>query len=233
MTAPQDRPYTILSCAMSVDGRIDDATEQRLRLSSPADFARVDEIRAGCDAILVGAETVRRDNPRLVTRSEELRERRRAEGRTADLIKATITTSGQIAPDSRFLTTGDAPRIVYTGGVAHSATAARLSHLPDVTVVDVGDPPNVTAVASDLLARGVHRLIVEGGGAIHTAFLTHGLADELRLAVAPFFIGDDTAPTFARPGSYPHDATNPMTLIEVEQLDGVVALHYLLSGARQ
>ena len=61
-----DRPYTLLSCAMSLDGYLDDASDRRLILSNEADFDRVDEVRAGCDAILVGAATVRNDNPRLV-----------------------------------------------------------------------------------------------------------------------------------------------------------------------
>lgn len=237
-----DRPYTILSCAMSVDGYIDDATDQRLRLSSAADFARVDEIRAGCDAILVGAETIRRDNPRLATREPQLRQRRNAEGRTGDLLRVTITESGQIDPHSRFLTTGDAPRVVYTATATHAELAARLAHLPGVTVVDAGSvgTDSVTAervdialLARDLVHRGVRRLIVEGGGGIHTTFLSRGFVDELRLAVAPFFVGEPEAPRFVHPARFPHDAMTPMTLVEAEQLDGVVALHYLLSGQAQ
>lgn len=68
-----DRPYVLLSCGMSLDGYLDDATEQRLLLSNDADFDRVDGVRAGCDAILVGAHTVRLDNPRLRVRSEARR----------------------------------------------------------------------------------------------------------------------------------------------------------------
>ena len=55
------RPYVLLSCATSADGYLDDARPQRLILSGPADLDRVDEVRAGCDAILVGAGTVRQD----------------------------------------------------------------------------------------------------------------------------------------------------------------------------
>ena len=64
-----ERPYVLLSVAMSVDGCIDDASGTRLILSNEADLDRVDEVRAGCDAILVGAGTVRRDNPALQVRS--------------------------------------------------------------------------------------------------------------------------------------------------------------------
>ena len=76
-----ERPYTVLSCATSLDGYLDDRSGQRLMLSTSADLDRVDAVRASCDAILVGAGTVRADNPRLVVRSPERRARRVAEGR--------------------------------------------------------------------------------------------------------------------------------------------------------
>lgn len=231
MTAPLDRPYTILSCAMSVDGYIDDATDHRLRLSSAADFDRVDEIRAGCDAILIGASTLRRDDPRLLVHSPERRERRITEGRTGDLIKVVLSASGDVDPAARCFTTGDAPKFVYTGSDAYIDTAARFAAAEDVVVVDAGGAPDPRAVAADLAARGVLRLIVEGGGTVHTAFLTEGLADELRLAVAPFFVGDADAPRFVHPGHFPHTSLTPMTLVGAEDLDGVIALHYLLSGS--
>lgn len=64
-----ERPYILLSVATSIDGYIDDASGEPLALSNAADFDRVDEVRAGCDAILVGAGTVRADDPRLLVRS--------------------------------------------------------------------------------------------------------------------------------------------------------------------
>ena len=71
-----DRPYTLLSCSMSIDGYLGSPTPRRLELSNDADFDRVDAVRASCDAILVGAETVRKDNPRLVVRSQARRDER-------------------------------------------------------------------------------------------------------------------------------------------------------------
>ncbi|MDQ2877223.1 MAG: dihydrofolate reductase family protein, partial [Actinomycetota bacterium] len=59
-----ERPYVMLSAAVSADGYIDDATAGRLVLSDASDLDRVDEVRAGVDAILVGAGTIRADNPR-------------------------------------------------------------------------------------------------------------------------------------------------------------------------
>ena len=63
-----DRPYTLLSCGMSLDAYLDGPGEDRVLFSNDADFDRVDAVRAGCDAILVGAATVRNDDPRLLVR---------------------------------------------------------------------------------------------------------------------------------------------------------------------
>ena len=62
------RPYVLLSVAMSVDGRIDGPGPARLVLSGRADLDRVDAERAASDAVMVGAGTVRRDDPRLLIR---------------------------------------------------------------------------------------------------------------------------------------------------------------------
>ncbi len=70
------RPHVLFSVATSIDGYIDDTSESRLLLSDQDDFDRVDEVRAGVDAILVGANTIRRDDPRLLVRSGERQEER-------------------------------------------------------------------------------------------------------------------------------------------------------------
>ena len=64
------RPYVLLSVAASLDGYLDDTSTTRLLLSNEEDFDRVDEVRAGVDAILVGANTIRADNPRLTVRGQ-------------------------------------------------------------------------------------------------------------------------------------------------------------------
>jgi len=92
-----DRPYTLLSCGMSLDGYLDSATIARLQLSNDADFDRVDAVRASCDAILVGANTVRTDNPRLLVRSSERRRERVARGLAPSPMKITMTARGDLA----------------------------------------------------------------------------------------------------------------------------------------
>lgn len=215
---------------MSVDGYIDDLTEERLTLSNAADLDRVDAVRATMDAIMVGANTVRRDNPSLLIKSLSRRADRVSRGLPEDLVKVTVTSGATLDPRSRFFTTGASPKLVYTTRDAAGDLAARLGSA--ATVVDLGPTVELPALLADLSARGVRRLMVEGGGAIHTVFLTSGLADELHLVVAPFFIGDPGAPRFTYPGVFPQTPSHPMRLAEVRKLGEVALLRYLVGGER-
>jgi 5-amino-6-(5-phosphoribosylamino)uracil reductase len=223
-----ERPYVLLSVAASVDGYIDDASGERLCLSGDADMDRVDEVRAGCDAILVGAQTVRRDNPRLLVRSPARRAARLARGLTASPVKVTLTRTGDLDPASDFFTAGDAARLVYAASGAAGDARARLAGA--ATIIDAGEPAALDSVLADLAARGIGRLMVEGGTAVLTQFLAAGLADELQLAIAPFFVGDPDAPRLVGAAAFPHGPGHPMELAEVRLVGAVVLLRYLLSG---
>ena len=82
--------------ATSIDGYLDDMNETRLLLSNTEDFDRVDAVRASADAILVGANTVRRDNPRLLVRSVERQQQRIRRGLTPHPVKVTLTGRGDL-----------------------------------------------------------------------------------------------------------------------------------------
>jgi len=222
-----ERPYTLLSCSMSLDGYLDGASDERVILSNQADLDRVDEVRAGCDAILVGAATVRNDNPRLVVRSRALVEERARRGLTPTPVKVTVTERAKLDPCAAFFAVGDTEKLVYCS--SDTLDAARTAFAPVATVVDGGRSVTMRSLSEDLYARGVRRLMVEGGGAVLTQFLTAGLADELHLVVAPFFIGDSQAPRFVRDGRFPWDPDRRATLVEARPVEDVVLLRYALS----
>ncbi|MDT7654318.1 MAG: hypothetical protein QOI36_5724, partial [Pseudonocardiales bacterium] len=205
------------------------ASDERLILSGAADLDRVDAERAGVDAILVGATTIRRDDPRLLVRSPERIAARVAAGRTAHPMKLTISSSGDLDPSARFFTAGQAERIVYVPASSVGPVQARLGSV--ATVVGAGDPVDPRQILADLGRRGVRRLMVEGGTAVHTLFLTAGLVDELHLVVAPFFVGDADAPRFVAAGAFPHDVRHRMRLAELRMVDDVALLRFLLDGS--
>jgi len=222
-----ERPYTILSCGISLDGYLDAATPERLVLSNKEDLRRVDSVRAESDAILVGAATVRHDNPRLLVRTAALREQRRRRGLGDSPMKVTVTEGGCLDPGNNFFTTGDSEKLVYCASRSVARLRSRLAGV--ATVVDAGESVDPADLAGDLHARGVRRLMVEGGGRIHTQFLTRDLADELHLVVAPFFVGDSRAHRFVGTGAFPWNPGHRAHLAETRQIGDVVLLRYALS----
>ena len=94
-------------------------------------------------------------------------------------------------------------------------------------VASVGASLDFGAMVNDLGERGVRQLMVEGGTTIHTQFLTADLADEIHLAVAPFFVGDADAPRFVLPGNFPHGNSRRMYLAELRQMGDIALLRYL------
>jgi len=221
------RPYVLLSCSVSLDGYLDDASGRRLVLSNEADLDRVDEVRAGCDAILVGAAKVRTDNPRLPVRSETRRRERVARGLPPGPMKVTVTEAGGPDPDARFFSTGSVEKLVY----CPTSVVPEIDRALDgvATVVDGGTPVCMGRVTEDLHRRGVRRLMVEGGSRLHTQFLTEGLADELQLVVAPLFVGDSRAPRFVGDGCFRWDGARRAELADVRRIGDVVLLRYALS----
>jgi 5-amino-6-(5-phosphoribosylamino)uracil reductase len=213
---------------MSIDGYIDGASESRLLLSNELDLDRVDRVRAGVDAILVGATTVRNDNPRLLVRDPDLRRRRRARGLPEHPTKVTVTERGRLDPSSRFFGDDGTEKVVYGSSRVVDRLRRRLG--PHTEVVDGGEPVRMRALAEDLHARGVRRLMVEGGGAVHTQFLADDLADELQLVVAPFFVGEPGARRFVGEARFPWHPGHRARLASTEQLGDVVLLRYALSG---
>ncbi|MEV0019737.1 dihydrofolate reductase family protein [Streptomyces tendae] len=214
-------PHVLLSAAVSLDGYLDDTGPERLLLSSPADFDRVDEVRASVDAILVGAGTIRADNPRLLVNSAERRAARVADGRAEYPLKVTVSGSGELDPAARFWHTGGEKVLLTTDDGARRARALGIG----AEVVSLGPDLDWQAALEYLHdRRGVRRLMVEGGGTVHTQLLQQGLADELQLVLAPLFVGDPAAPRLFGPGAY---QGGRLRLVESRRIEDVVLNRYL------
>ena len=222
-----DRPYTLLSCAVSIDGYLDDASPDRLILSGPEDLDEVDALRAAADAILVGAGTIRADNPRLLVRDPARIAAREAAGKPPHPLRVTLTATGDLDPAARFFTGPGTPLVCC----ASSAVPAAEKTIKDkAVIIDAGADPSLAAVLQDLHhERTVATLLIEGGARLLRDALAGNLADELRLAIAPFFVADPTAPRFALPARYPHTAANPMILLSLRRVGEVAVHHYRLA----
>lgn len=143
-------------------------------------------------------------------------------------MKVTVTRRAELDACADFFTVGDADKIVYCASRRVADARERLG--PVATVVDGGDTVRMRTLSTDLAARGVERLMVEGGAKVHTQFLTEDLVDELQLVVAPMFVGDSHAPRFVRDGTFPWNPGRRARLVDVRQIGDVVLLRYALSS---
>lgn len=220
------RPYVLLSAAVSIDGHLDTRPgEDRLLLSNKEDFERVDSVRASVDAILVGAGTLRADNPRLLVNSTERRASRVAAGEPEYPLKVTITGTGNLDPGWKFWHHGGDKLVLAVG---HEATAKARANLGDLATVQSVPAEAVWPAALDILGDeyAVKRLMVEGGGTVHTQLLEAALADELQLVIAPLLVGQSDAVRMLGPASYPGGPAARLRLLETRQIGDVVLLRY-------
>ncbi len=166
--------YITLSVATSADHYIDDNTSERLVLSTPEDWAEVYRLRALHDAILVGGETLRRDNPSLGIKSDGV-----------EPMRVVVSGRGAISPDQKIFHKGQGRVVIFS-----NVERPELEGLAEVIVAERIDP---ALIVTELEKRGVGRLFIEGGAKILQLFLESGLVNELRLAVNPNIVVDDSA----------------------------------------
>jgi 2,5-diamino-6-(ribosylamino)-4(3H)-pyrimidinone 5'-phosphate reductase len=231
------RPYVFVNMAMTADGKIDTVERQGARISGAADTARVDRLRAGADAVMVGGHTLFSEDPRLTVRDPELVARRVRTGREAQPVKVGVSSrvehSGarSLRSEGDFVTAGDGRVLLCTSSQTDARTAAALAGLGIEVIVAGDDRVDLKGALSALAERGVERLMVEGGSTLVAALLEAGLVDELQLAVAPLVFGGETAPTPVGGPGWSRAEARDLFLVEAEtSTDGDVVLRYLTHG---
>src|SRR5262245_64299358 len=106
------RPFVLFNAAVSLDGKLAPASRRKIRLGSDRDRARMDLLRAGSDAILIGAGTLRAEDPPLQVRTPAGYRLRMREGRSGPLIEILLSRSLRIPASSRFFRDDGIPRIL-------------------------------------------------------------------------------------------------------------------------
>lgn len=224
------KPYVIINAAMTVDGKIDTYERKGAAISSPEDRRRVLELRASVDAVLVGGNTLNSENPKLTVKDPQLAQQRLAAGLPENPAKVGIVTRAALDPDGDFIRVGPARRIVFTTPQTEAAQVAMLESTG--VEVFVHDGPRVSlGLGLETLARlGLKRVMLEGGGTLIAEFIRLGLADELRVYLAPKLFGGENAPTLVAGGGWNESEAKRLALVDARVFDsaGGVLLHYLL-----
>ncbi len=188
--AATGRPLVTLKGAVSLDGRIAAASGDARWVTGEAARREAHRMRDRADAVLVGAGTVRADDPQLTTRLP----------RGRDPLRVVLDGKLTVSPAARMVragtlvaTTRDAPAAAERRLAARGAEVVRLPGRRGR--IDLG------ALLDELGRRDVLELLVEGGGAVHAGFLAAGLADRVAVFVAPVLIGAAGVPLLALPGA--------------------------------
>ncbi len=220
------RPHVVVNVAVSADGKLSTFERRQVKISGQADFRRVDRLKAGVDAIMVGIGTVIADDPSLTVKDPVLIAAREAAGSDPHPIRVVVDSSGRCPLDAAILHRGPGRRVI---GVSASCTAERRTALEAfATVVVAGDEVVDLAMLLERLgALGVGRLMVEGGGTLIGALFEGGLVDELFVYVGNMIIGGATAPTLA--DGHGRSAAQPfvrLALASMQPCEEGILLHW-------
>jgi 2,5-diamino-6-hydroxy-4-(5-phosphoribosylamino)pyrimidine 1'-reductase len=221
------RPFVYINMAMTADGKITSATREYPKFTSDADRENMDRLRAEADAVLVGAGTLRADDPPMRVRDPAMQAYRRSLGRPDVLTNVVVTASVDLDPGASFFASGSpATRVVATVEDAPPDRVARLDGLATVWRVGRGrvDLPALLVRLAEELRVG--RLLLEGGGEMNWQFLRQDLVDELHVTVAPALLGGRDAPTLLEGDGFAMDAQRRLTLSDVRRVGDEVFCRY-------
>jgi 2,5-diamino-6-(ribosylamino)-4(3H)-pyrimidinone 5'-phosphate reductase len=220
------RPFVYINMAMTADGKITSARREEPRFTSRRDKKTMDRLRAEADAVLVGAGTLRADDPPLHIRDAEMKAYRRSLGKPDALVNVLVTASAAVDPTSRFfLEDPAATRIVATVEETPADRVARLAEVAEVWTVGRG-AVDLPELLSRLKARGIERLLVEGGGELNWGFVRDGLVDELFVTIAPALLGGRDAPSLCEGEGLAMVDRVRLRLVSSEVVDGEIFCRY-------
>jgi 2,5-diamino-6-(ribosylamino)-4(3H)-pyrimidinone 5'-phosphate reductase len=227
------RPHVTVNVAISADGKLSTKERRQVKISGDADFTRVDQLKAGSDAIMVGIGTVIADDPSLTVKSEELKRERVSRGLDENPVRVVVDSRGRIPVDAAVLCRGPGTRVIGCAEAIDPGTHRTLkSH---ATVIIAGkEEVDLKNLLCQLYDMGVRDLMVEGGGTLLWSMFELGLVDEMFQYIGNMVIGGRDSPTPVDGEGF--SGTVPfvrMDLLECVRIDEGVLLHWRMRPPNQ
>ena len=226
---PHKRPFVFINSAMSADGKIATIERRQTRISGSLDFDRMDELRASSDAVMVGIGTVLSDNPSLTVKSGERRKKRLAEGKDENPARIVVDSMARTPVDADIFRKGAGRKIIAVTETAPVEKVKRLAEHAEI-IVSGRKSVDLEKLLCELKARGINRLMVEGGATLNWGLVSAGLVDEIYTFIGNIIIGGKNAPTLAD-GEGRTCGFCKLSLISCEKLDdGILVKWKVLSN---
>ena len=213
----------VVNSAMSADGKLSTRERTQVEISGPADFERMEQIRADSDAVMVGVGTVLADDPSL-TVDEPLREQRIDRGEPPNPARVVADSRVRTPPDAQVLD-DQADSYLLVSEAATPDFVAQMEETGATVISAGGSRVDLAAAFEELADHGIDQLMVEGGGEIIYSLFEADLVDRLSVFVGPMIIGGREAPTLADGEGFVSDFPE-LELETIERIDEGVVLSY-------
>ncbi len=207
-----NRPRIIINAAMSADGKIALVGGKRIKISDEEDFRRVHELRARVDAILVGINTVLKDDPKLTVKEKFV-------PNAKNPVRVILDSKLRIPENARVLNNMAKTVIATTTHAPSRNLNAEIIRCGEARV-------DLRCLMEELHRRGIRSVMVEGGGTVISSFLREGLMDEMYVFIGPVVIGGDAPTLVEGTGARNEDKVIHLKLISCERLGYGILVKY-------
>jgi len=211
------RPYVIINCAMSTDGKIATRSGKQMRISCEEDIKRMYELRNENDAVLVGINTILSDNPKLTVKEKYIKNPKQP-------IRIVLDTHCKTPIDA--LVVNKAAKTMIIIG---EQCIKKFGDNVEVILCDKDDDGfiDLEKLMDFLNKKNIKKLMVEGGGTVIWSFLKSGFVDDFYIYIGPMIIGGNNTPTITS-GKVVDNKNIDLKLIEIKNIGPGILLHYRL-----
>jgi 2,5-diamino-6-(ribosylamino)-4(3H)-pyrimidinone 5'-phosphate reductase len=216
----ENKPYVILSAAMTIDGKIASKTGDP-ELSDQEDWKEVHKLRSQVDAILVGKGTIIKDNPKLHIKYFSHN----------GYYRIVLDSKLSIPIDSNVINFEPKtyPTIICTTeNVSNKKVQEFEAKNVKIIKSGKGNRVNIGELLPILLQIGINKILLEGGGNLNWSFIKENLVDEIRLTIAPWIVGGKEATSLVEGEGFNKMVESPRYKLEaVNQRDNYISLKYI------
>ncbi|ARS65153.1 2,5-diamino-6-ribosylamino-4(3H)-pyrimidinone 5'-phosphate reductase [Candidatus Nitrosomarinus catalina] len=210
--------HIILSAAISIDGKISTRSNDS-KLSSQEDSTRLHKLRSKVDAILIGKNTMLKDDPLLTVRYTK--------GKNPTRI--ILDSKGTISKNSKIIKSSDKiPTIIAVSKKISKANLSKLKKLPVEIIISGENSVNLKLLMKKLSTKKIKTILVEGGGTVNWEFIKNNIFDELIITLSPYLIGGNDATSLVEGKGFAKIVNSPnLKLKSVKRLKNHLVINYI------